>query len=490
MGRRQKFEIPQGWVARGFCFEVEPTTARQPALIRQHFGARRFAHNWALAQVKANLASRGADPAVPALAWNLPALRRAWNQTKHEVAPWWRECSKEAYASGIADLAAALRNWSDSKHGHRTGQRVGFPRFKARRRDRGRVRFTTGAMRLEADRRHLTLPVIGTLRSKENTRRLERLLAKGRARILSMTLSEHGGRLCVSVQTLLVQPARLPSEPAARCGVDLGIGGEWAVIAHGDDSIQRVAHPAPWVKTHTQRRRVARQRSRRIVGSRGHRQASAKLAALDRRAANLRANQLHTLTTALSRRYATVVVEDLDIAAMGRGMGRRAFRRQVGQAGIGKVRPTLAYKTAQRGGRLLVADRWFASSRTHHGCGGYLADLKLGQRVWVCPVCGHLVDRNANAARNLRDWTGPVGDRNVQRGGVAAPVPCVDDRGGQAHVLRGRARPQKTTLVVAGADDARTKPQQQRGEELRTGVPVSGQMLTDSATATRWRSAG
>jgi putative transposase len=102
-------------------------------------------------------------------------------------------------------------------------------------------------MRLEADRRQFTLPVIGTMRSTE-TRRLERLLAKGRARILSMTLSEqggHGGRLFVSVQTLVFQPPRLPSEPAARCGVDLGIGQEWAVIAHGDDSIQRVPIPPP-----------------------------------------------------------------------------------------------------------------------------------------------------------------------------------------------------------------------------------------------------
>jgi putative transposase len=469
----QQFVVPEGWVARGFRFEVEPTTTGQPALIRQHFGARRFAYNWALAQVKANLDARAVDPAVPALAWNLPALRRAWNQAKQGVAPWWRACSKESYACGTADLVAALGNWSASKHGHRAGQRVGFPRFKARRRDRGRVRFTTGAMRLEADRRHLVLPVIGTLRSKENTRRLERLLAKGRARILSMTLSEHGGhggQLFVSVQTLVIQPPRLPREPAVRCGVDLGIGGEWAVIAHHDDTIQRVAHPAPWVQTHTQRRRVARQRSRRIVGSRGHRRANAKLAALDRRAANLRANQLHTLTTALSRRYGTVVVEDLDVAAMGRGMGRRAFRRQVAQAGIGKVRATLAYKTVQQGGRLLVADRWFASSKTHHGCGGYLPDLKLSQRAWACPACGAIVDRNANAARNLRDWTGPVGDRNVQRGGVAAPVPSVGDYGGQAHVPRGRARPQKTILVVAGADDTRTKPQQQRGR----GTPNRG----------------
>jgi putative transposase len=314
-------------------------------------------------------------------------------------------------------------------------------------------------MRLEPDRRHLVLPVIGKLRCKENTRRLQRPLVKGRARVLSMTLTEQGGRLVVSVQAIVAQQPRTPSQPAARCGVDLGIGQEWAVIAHHDDLIERVAHPAPWAAVHQQqRRRAARQRSRRIVGSRGHRLANAKLAALDRRAANLRTHQTHVLTTNLARRYGTIVVEDLDVAAIGRSMGRRGFRRSVHQAGIGRIKPILAYKTVREGGRLLVADRWFASSKTHHGCGGYLADLKLGQRVWGCPGCGGLVDRNANAARNLRDWTGPVSDRDVQRGGVAAPVPLVGDHGGQAHVLRGRARLQKTTLV-AGADDARTEPQ-------------------------------
>jgi putative transposase len=457
MAQRGGFQIPEGWVARGFRFEVEPTTPGQPARIAQHFGARRFAHNWALAQVKANLDARAADPAVVPLRWSFYDLRRQWNQAKQEVAPWWRACSKEAYASGIADLVAALHNWSESKHGNRAGGRVGFPRFKARRRDRGRVRFTTGAMRLEPDRRHLVVPVIGRLRSKENTRRLQRLVAKGRARVLSMTLAEQGGRLVVSVQAIVAQQPRTPAQPDGRCGIDLGIGREWAVIARDDDTIERVAHPAPWAAVRQQRRRVARQLSRRTVGSRGHRQASAKLAALDRRAANLRTHQTHTLTTTLARRYGTIVVEDLDVAAMGRGMGRRAFRRSVYQAAIGKVRPMLAYKCAQQGRRLLVADRWLASSKTHHGCGGYLADLRLGERTWVCPGCGRLVDRNANAALNLRDWTGPVIDRDVQRGGVAAPAPSVGDHGGQAHAVRGRARLQKTTLV-AGADDARTEP--------------------------------
>ena len=387
MGGWPAYRVPQGWVARGWRFEVETITPVQRPLIAQHFGARRFAYNWALAQVKANLDARAADASIPPLTWTLPTLRKAWNQAKDEVAPWWPCCSKEAYSSGITDLVTALHAWSASKQGRRAGSRVGFPGFRARHRDRGRVRFSTGAMRLEPDRRHLTLPVIGTLRSKENTRRLERLLVKGRARVLSMTLSEQSGRLFVSVATVVAQAPRRPSEPSARCGIDLGIGAEWAVVAHGDGTIERITHPAPWAAVRGQRRRLARCLSRRVVGSRGHYQAKAKLAALDRRASNLRRESIHTLTTRLVRRYGTIVIEDLDIAAMGQGMGRRAFRRSVYQAGIGQVRPTLAYKTSWAGGQLVVADRWLASSKTHHGCGGYLAELRLGQRVWVCPGC-------------------------------------------------------------------------------------------------------
>jgi len=229
MGIRQVFEVPDGWVVRGFVFEVETTSPEQSARVAQAFGARRYAYNWALGQVKANLDARTGDPTVPPLAWNFYELRKAWNQAKHEVAPWWRCTSKEAYASGIADLVAGLHNWSDAKAGRRKGARVGFPRFKARHRDRGRVRFTTGAMRLEPDRRHLTVPVIGKLRSKENTRRLERLVVKGRARILSMTLSQRGGRLAVACRrSSPSSPATRPSRTDAAASTSASASSGWS----------------------------------------------------------------------------------------------------------------------------------------------------------------------------------------------------------------------------------------------------------------------
>jgi putative transposase len=172
---------PRRLGARGFRFNIQPITSQQPEPIAQSFGGRRFAYNWALGQVKADLDARAADPAVSLLAWDFYELRRAWNQAKDQVAPWWRCCSEEAYAAGIADLVAALGTWSDAKAGRRAGRPVGFPRLQGPPPRPWPGPLHPGApLRLEPDRRRLVVPVIGKLRSKENTRRLERLVAKGR----------------------------------------------------------------------------------------------------------------------------------------------------------------------------------------------------------------------------------------------------------------------------------------------------------------------
>lgn len=193
--------------------------------MRSHFGARRKAFNWGLAQVKADLDAKAADPAHESVDWDLKSLRWAWNRAKDDVAPWWAENSKECYSSGLADLAQDLANWKAGKNGTRKGRRVGFPRFKSGRRDPGRVRFTTGTMRIEDDRRTITVPVIGPLRAKENTRRVQRHLVSGRAQILNMTLSQRWGRLFVAVCYALRTPTtRSPlTQPTVRAGMDLGV---------------------------------------------------------------------------------------------------------------------------------------------------------------------------------------------------------------------------------------------------------------------------
>jgi putative transposase len=442
---RKKFKIPDGWIARGFTFEVEwPDDHQVASSIRSQFGGRRFAYNWALAQVKADMDARKTDPSHASVQWNLYALRKRFNAEKPTIAPWWSENSKEAYSTGIADLCVALKNWSDSKAGKRKGKKVGFPKFRSKRKDQARVRFSTGPMRIEPDRRTVTLPVVGALRSKENTRRIERLVRFGKARVLNATLRERWGRLFVSFSCIVENHQYPAPAKGGRAGVDLGMR-VLATIVDSDGDITEVPNPAPLRATLTERKRVGRQLSGRIPGSRGHDAAKAKLASLDRRCVHLRKQASHQLTTMLADTYSEVVVEDLDLAAMKKSMGRRAFRRSVSDAALGQIRPQLTYKMAWRGTTLTIADRWFASSKLHHGCGCRLIEPKKLAKQLVCVVTGEIVDRDINAARNLRDWPDTAGQDSSGAVGAVAP-PASESSDGQdiglSDAVGGSVRPE------------------------------------------------
>ena len=80
-------------------------TPRQTRLLESHAGGARFAYNLMLAHVRRQI-SLGEKPD-----WTLYAMRRWWNEWKDEIAPWWRENSKEAYGSAFEWLSHALRNW-------------------------------------------------------------------------------------------------------------------------------------------------------------------------------------------------------------------------------------------------------------------------------------------------------------------------------------------------------------------------------------------
>jgi putative transposase len=102
-------KVPTGWTITGASFEVEwPKDPQLASRVWSHFGARRVAYNWALAKVKSDMEAKKEDASYPSTPWTLEALRKQWNQEKNEVAPWWSENSKEAYASGIADLVSLV----------------------------------------------------------------------------------------------------------------------------------------------------------------------------------------------------------------------------------------------------------------------------------------------------------------------------------------------------------------------------------------------
>jgi IS605 OrfB family transposase len=415
-------------------------TPRQERLVAAHAGAARFAYNWAPARVKAVLDQRAAERSygipdaqfTPALGWSLPALRRVWNAVKDRVAPWWPQCSKEAYNTGLDALARGLKSWADFRAGKRAGRPVGFPRFKARRRSTPSVRFTTGAIRVEPDRMHVVLPRLGRLKLHESARKLARRLDAGTARILSATVRRDGGRWHVAFCVEVDRTQRIPARPQSVVGVDVGIK-HLAVLSTGE----LIDNPRHLVAAQARIRALGRALSRksgpdRRTGRRPSRRwdrAAARLARVHARVAHLRHDGLHKLTTRLAATFATIVVEDLNVAGM---LRNRRLARHIADAGFAEIRRQLAYKTVWNGGRLVVADRWYPSSKTCSGCGAVRAKLALSEREYCCGVCGLVLDRDHNAALNLAALvaefdtagSGPVAacgaDRKTQLAGQVA----------------------------------------------------------------------
>ncbi|RQW85406.1 transposase [Micromonospora globispora] len=417
-------------VVQAYRFALD-LTARQERAVLAHAGAARVAHNWALARVKAVMDQRAAERSygideadlTPTQGWSLPALRRAWNQAKPVVAPWWRECSKEAFNTGLDPLARALKNWSDSRSGKRAGRPVGFPRFKSRRRCTPSVRFTTGAIRVEPDRKHVVLPRLGRLKLHESARKLARRLEAATARIVSATVRREGGRWFVAFCVEVDRAARTPEQPHVVVGVDLGVK-HLAVLSTGEVE----PNPRHLDAAARRLRRLARRVSRRVgpdrrTGRRASRRwerARGQLGRAHARVANLRRDGLHKLTTRLAREYGTILVEDLNVVGM---LRNRRLARRIADAGFAELRRQLGYKTSWNGGRLVVADRWYPSSKTCSGCGAVKAKLALSERTYTCTTCGLTLDRDVNAARNLAALaaqasaagSGPVAGRGADR---------------------------------------------------------------------------
>ena len=401
-------------VTQAYRFALDPTPS-QARRLASFAGAARVAHNRMLAEVKATLTARQLERRylggclTQPQGWSLAALRRTWNARKDVWAPWWTEVSKEAFNTGLAQLAAALKNWSDSRTGKRAGRPVGFPTFKSRHKLRPTVAFTTGTIRVEDDRRSVTLPRLGRIRTHENTRKLQRRLANATARVLRATCTrDAAGRWHVSFSVEVTRQVGPPAHVKRRrqtVGVDLNCGDLVAATADGDE-VLRVAAPRGLRDAQARLGRLQRKASRQTKGSGRQRTTAAAIGRTHARAANVRRDVLHKATTTLAQTYDTVVVEDLNVAGMtskksGLGARGRGFNRAILDTGMGTVRRMLDYKTAWYGSTLVVADRWFASSKTCSSCHSRKPRLGLDERSYTCDACATTLDRDLNAAINL-----------------------------------------------------------------------------------------
>lgn len=338
-------------------------------------GTARFAYNWALAEWKRQHEAWKLDNNHPKP--SQAALRRQLNALKREQFPWMLEVTKNAPQMAIIQLGDAFKNFFAG--------RAQYPQF---RKKGVHDRFTLTNDQFSIDGCRIRIPNLGWVRMRESLRFA--------GKIMSATVSRVADRWFVSITVDTVDDSHLPqAENQGAVGVDLGVAA-LATLSTGE----AIDGPKPHTALLARLQRLSRSLSRKQKGSANRKKAKSKLAKLHARIAAIRSDALHQLTTNLTRRFHTIGIEDLNVRGM---IKNRHLARSVADMGFFEFRRQLEYKAAMRGGQIVVADRFYPSSKTCSACGHKLEVLPLSVREWTCPTCATRHDRDVNAATNLKN---------------------------------------------------------------------------------------
>lgn len=367
-------------IHKAYRYELKPNN-KQRGLFIKACGVARFAWNWGLAQRKELYATQEDKNSY------IHYFGQAVELTKLKKTnfSWMYEVSRSIPREALRDLESAYTNFFRR---YKNGEKTKPPKFKKKgKHDRFRLCNDLNSLRVENI--GIRLPRIGIVRTKESTCKLK-------GRILNATVSREADRWFIS---LCVEQERIAPTPIRGdiVGIDLGLT-NFATIWDGKE-VQKFDAPKPLAQKMKRLQRTSRQRDRKQIGSNNYKKGNLSLARLHRKIRNTRKDFLAKLTTSLAKTKLVIVIEDLAVENMKR---THRLARSINDVGWGEFRRMLEYKTMWYGSRLIVIGRFEPTSKRCHVCGAINKDLDLSQRTWVCPNCGTLLDRDKNAAINIR----------------------------------------------------------------------------------------
>lgn len=389
-------------------------TPEQASYFARACGTARKVWNWALDEWNRQYAA-GQKP-------NAMALKKQFNAVKYDRFPWLKDMHRDSHAQPFehlgrawsrffADLKAGARIAPDDKHLRRILRKQGVklaypPTFKKK----GRCfdSFYVANDQFKVGGQAVRLPKIGHVAMTEALR--------FDGKILGATVSRTADRWFVAIQVEV--PNALFHRPRTAhgvAGVDLGIKAA-ATLSSGEAIEAPKPLKAALRRLKIRGRRLSRKvqavkvqagfapkarlpKGLRLPVSNNRTKSAATLARLHARVANVRADFTHKLTTKLCRENQAVVIEDLNVKGM---LANDQLARAISDVGFGMFRSQIEYKAKRYGTRLVIADRWYPSSRLCSVCDWKNEALTLRDRQWTCAQCGTHHDRDHNAALNLK----------------------------------------------------------------------------------------
>lgn len=359
-----------------FVHKIElRTTAAQGEYLRRCCGIGRFVFNQLVEKWKSGEK------------YNRKAFQK-YCSTMRKGTPWMQQASARAVYEAADDFNDAVNNFFRTCK-IATGKKWNPPTFKKRgQRDSCRFSFST---QFRVDGRKLRIQGL-----KEWIEMRESIRFEGKVR--SVTIKPCCGKWYAS---FLVDVSGEPKPITTRepsVGVDFGLK-SLAVLSNGEI----IENPKPLQKSLRKLKKHQRQMNRRFVKnakqqSKRYKKSAAKVARIHKKVTDQRSAAQHKFTSSLVKRFDRIVIEDLNVSGMQKN---RRLSRAISDASWSSLRWQLEYKSKWAGVELVIADRFFASSKTCSGCGHKIEKLSLSQRTFKCPCCSLSLDRDLNAAINL-----------------------------------------------------------------------------------------
>lgn len=344
-------------------------TAEQAELLARSFGCARFVWNNTLAYRTAAYQQRGETISHSTAEKRLVALKAKY--------PWLKDVSSVILQQTLRDQTAAFDNFFNPR------LKARYPRFK-RKDGRQSIRLTKAAFRYRDG--EITIAKTKTPLPIRWSRPLP-------CPPLSITLSrDRAGRYFISCLCAF-SPETLPVS-SKTVGIDLGLT-DLFITSDG----HKAGNPRHLKRYEAKLAVLQRRLVRKQKGSKNRAKARHKVARLHARIADCRRDALHQATRTLINENQVLCVESLSITGM---VKNRHLAKAISDAGWGEFVRQLGYKAEWAGRQLVKVSQWLPSSKTCHHCGHRVEKLPLSQRHWYCKGCGHAIDRDINAARNIR----------------------------------------------------------------------------------------
>lgn len=352
---------------RTYKFRIYPN-GEQKQMFTRHFGSCRFVYNHFLRRRIDHYVETEKGLTYADMSKELTELK--WEYR------WLEEVTAQSLQQSLRNLDKAYNAFFRKQNK--------FPKFKSRR---ARQSFTVPQnFDINFSEGKIRLPKMGWVKSV-----LHRVLWHGTPKRIVITKAPSGKYHASIVMEIEQDPK--PKTGSHEIGIDLGLK-SFLVSSIGED----VPPPKFYRKSEKLLARRQRQLSRTKNGSKGREKARIKVAKVQEKIANRRHDFLHNLSRRLVDENQAIYVENLNVKGMVRN---HSLAKSISDVGWGAFVQMLKYKGEEVGCYIGEVGRFYPSSKTCHHCRYVKQDLALSDRVWVCPKCWNILDRDVNAAINI-----------------------------------------------------------------------------------------